>query len=282
MIRITPTTSDTLREHGRQRWNVRAARRTERNRGARQLRIKSNIWSQIKPVLAKRQLEKCGYCERWLGTDGVEFDVDHFRPKSQVDSWPSPTGYPADCGGAASSGYYLLAYNVENYVVACLSCNRTYKKTYFPTAQSRRLDDASAADLSAELPYLINPADPNERDPEELIGWNGVIPSSSHLSGFDRERVRVTIEVFKLTREDLLRDRYEVLCGLWSAHLLLRATNGRDQHAAEQWEVLAHHDSRHAACARAFKRLCETDPEAAQRELNMAKSLVSRPGNLRG
>src|SRR4051812_19371730 len=88
--------------------------------------VSTNLWSEIKPVLRAHQREKCAYCERKLGTAGIEWDVEHFRPKKRVDEWTSPS--VAAQTGAAGHGYFRLAFVPRNYLVACKPCNSVHKR----------------------------------------------------------------------------------------------------------------------------------------------------------
>ena len=49
----------------------------------------SPFWGQIKAVYMKLQKNKCAFCERELTTRPKDHDIEHFRPKRAVVSWPS-------------------------------------------------------------------------------------------------------------------------------------------------------------------------------------------------
>src|SRR5262249_14965047 len=112
------------------------------------------IWSEIKDVFLDMQSEKCAYCERKLGGKSYnrkEYDVEHYRPKNKVRSWPNTkalekiiargnSAYNFPMGEATTKGYYLLPYNIRNYAAACTGCNSTLKSNYFPIANKRVLD----------------------------------------------------------------------------------------------------------------------------------------------
>lgn len=58
---------------------------------------KSSIWSIVKPAFMRLQMNKCIFCERQFenGQYGkIEFDVEHFRPKSTIAAWPDPVRHP--------------------------------------------------------------------------------------------------------------------------------------------------------------------------------------------
>jgi hypothetical protein len=48
-------------------------------------------WSAVKAIYVSRQTAKCAYCERALETEQfglIEHDIEHYRPKREVESWP--------------------------------------------------------------------------------------------------------------------------------------------------------------------------------------------------
>jgi hypothetical protein len=53
-----------------------------------------SLWSDIKMVYITLQGGefggKCAYCEKWLESDKIEHDIEHFRPKAKVSRWNVP------------------------------------------------------------------------------------------------------------------------------------------------------------------------------------------------
>lgn len=96
----------------------------------------TNHWSDLKPILWKKQDERCAICEKILqGRGGA--DVEHYRPKED---------------------YWWLAYEPQNYYVACDECNRYEKGTKFPFAiGSSQVDYENKDKIDEEIPLLINP-----------------------------------------------------------------------------------------------------------------------------
>jgi hypothetical protein len=84
-------------------------------------------WSKVKTVFMKLQQNKCIYCERQLANRDygtIEWDLEHFRPKSKVACWPDHVrhrhlNYSFPTGPALTEGYHWLAYNLRNYASAC-------------------------------------------------------------------------------------------------------------------------------------------------------------------
>lgn len=94
---------------------------------------------------------KCVYCESRHGV----LDIEHFRPKNSVTD---ASRAPAPDGTArAHPGYYWLAYDLDNLMVACRDCNTGWKGDQFPLEDEQCRAWASTDDLAREKPMLINP-----------------------------------------------------------------------------------------------------------------------------
>ena len=114
-------------------WVAKAKKKTDRFRKIRKYQENSSSWSEIKPIFMEIQHNKCAYCERRLEGPPygrIEHDIEHFRPKNAIRKWPTQKiirerniQLNYSTGKASSEGYYLLAYNIENYVTACKTCN---------------------------------------------------------------------------------------------------------------------------------------------------------------
>jgi hypothetical protein len=158
---------------------------------------------------------KCAYCDGPAVTPGARADIDHFRPKGsvrhadgrivvlRVDVSGKPIKHP---------GYYWLAYELENFRLACQRCNREYKRDYFPVAGEH---STSTDDDAAEEAILVDPCGPE--DPARHIGIlrNGVVFGRTYKG-------KITIEVFGLNERglpDSRRDAYEQTCD-WAAKYL--------------------------------------------------------------
>ncbi len=265
MIRIPRVTKETLLEFdpSNKSWIQLAAERTQKNKDAACHLESGNIWSRVKPVFVELQQKKCGYCERVLGSGAIEWDVEHFRPKKRVEEWANDDSI-RDVGGSSPIGYYLLAYEPENYLASCKRCNSTFKANYFPTAAPRMLSAFTNADLRQEQAYLLNPADPEDPDPETAIRWWGIFPVCGQLDRSNDDRARATIAILGLaTRDDLLRERARTLFAVW---LAVKALLRGDETAHADLDLLCSSHFPHSSCARAFRQLCEDDFEAASDE----------------
>ena len=153
------------------------------------------LWSKpaVRQKLATMHNGRCCYCERLRDTSR-EADIEHFRPKTEVS------------GKAPSKpGYWWLAYDWENLLFACKTCNEEHKKTQFPIRGTRAT--APDNDLEGEGALLLNPV----RDsPEQVIGFDhSVVPGEVWVYGIgaDSDRGNITVRVCGLNRARLLKER---------------------------------------------------------------------------
>jgi hypothetical protein len=239
-----------------------------------------NEWSDIKQAYIDLQNSKCAFCEKPL-EGKIEQDVEHFRPKGAVVAWPVPKALAGEIKKAGfrvvqpstgeSKGYKYLAYHPLNYVTACKSCNSVRKKNYFPVAARRLLGGSDPTALGAEQPYLIYPLSDIDTDPEAMIEFTAITPRpKTGLTGFDRLRALVTIELFGLDnldhRRPLLIDRFETLEKVYLAlkgRTEFKTAAGR----ADAKAVVASYQSgrkRHTNCIKHFVALFDKNPAAAE------------------
>jgi uncharacterized protein (TIGR02646 family) len=159
---------------------------------------------EVKDLLVEIYQGKCCYCERkFLEID--DLDVEHFRPKGgfrqsfdqKIDELP---------------GYYWLAYDWENLLLSCRSCNQRYKKTFFPLENPAERARSHHDDFTRERPWFV---DPVRQDPREHIDFVDDAPRGLTLQG------QKTIDGLGLCRAglkgerrnwlDAIRKSYEVL-----------------------------------------------------------------------
>lgn len=197
----------------------------------------------VKEALVSAQHGKCCFCESKTGMDG---DVEHFRPKA---GFSQGTGAPIE-----GPGYYWLAYEWDNLLLACSICNQRFKRNHFPLADATKRARSHRSDVSQEDPLFINPC---ERDPEELISFRREIPYAIDGNHYAMS----TIEALGLNREILnerRRDRLEMLKALYTVVMSAdRIPKDEQQMVNEARRILAHAtsaDAEFAAMARAAAR----------------------------
>jgi hypothetical protein len=281
---ITQQALEALIDQESPTWRKRARRRTQGHRNAGRF-TGTGIWREIKRVYMELQHYKCAYCERALEKNwsaNIEYDVEHFRPKSRVTPWPTPEirkrrGIRYQVRNGATGGYPLLAHSHLNYLVACSVCNSPHKQDFFPIAGTAdsTLEDVPALNRK-EKPLLLFPIGDWGDEPEQFLTFVGCVPIPAKGSGHARRRAQVCIDLFELdTRGRLLSERAQVLMLLWP-HLEMRRTGSKAEKAsAQHWlnTVTAAHLP-HAACARAFVRLHQNNLPKAREHYKAACELV--------
>jgi hypothetical protein len=101
------------------------------------------LWSVPKHkaelVGASKILTKCAWCEQhceWRR----QLDVEHYRPKAAVTRWEGSPPLVSDVPPEqvpVSGGYWWLAFDWNNYSLACGPCNQGWKRNLFPVRGAR-------------------------------------------------------------------------------------------------------------------------------------------------
>jgi len=275
-------------------WRTEASKRTEANesRGCYVEPPKPN-WSRIKQVFVQLQSGKCAYCERKLGKGShlkVEWDLEHFRPKSAISVWPTAKmkkrgllfSHNFNLGTASETGYYLLAYDLRNYAVGCKACNSSFKRTYFPVAATRQLNSKDLATIAQEMPLLIFPIGDWGDDPETYLDFDEIVPIPRKTDLVVQRRAQVTIDFFSLgTREELLEERSNLITKLWAIHQAHKGMADPDEIADAQRLIEIHQriGAPHAACCRSYVALISIDEARAMAMARAANAFLDSKGS---
>ncbi|WP_237504210.1 AAA family ATPase [Pseudomonas syringae] len=152
----------------------------------------------VRNALRDLFFNKCAYCESHLSI--VAGDVETYRPKGAVSE------------SALHRGYWWLAVDWANLLIACPDCNRPRRHTddddnravsgkgnRFPLLDESARCLGPQDDLSREKPLLLNPC---VDDPDEhlIFDWGGLVAS-------DTLRGQTTIAVLGLNRRGLVEAR---------------------------------------------------------------------------
>ena len=165
-------------------------------------------WNEpdVRGVLYAMQWRVCAYCGRNLpGND--RGDVEHYRPKKKVT------------GDIEHGGYWWLAYELDNYVLSCRTCNSSRKRNKFPLrpGAGRRVTFENKANLKREARLLLHPVD----DP--LDDWISVdwelndsdlvqIGPRSGLTNTQTLQINESLKFFRVNMDQhLVKERLEVL-----------------------------------------------------------------------
>ncbi len=255
-------------------WRSRAAKRTAEFIKQKEYNEKTSIWGEVKAIFMNLHPNKCVYCERDMAGEEFgsgEYDLEHYRPKGRIEPYPTTVDgvtFSFPTGDSQPKGYYWLAYDLENYAVACITCNRGLKADRFPIAGTRGTALSSVTELNQiELPLLLFPL---RDDPEEFITFIGTTPIPKAKQGLKFKRALVTIAFFRLAdekREELYAARVKTICELWTQFEIIQTTQTASKKTAAQKRIdtLCSPKSGHSACAKAFFAMLQNDPERAWR-----------------
>jgi len=134
---------------------------------------------------------KCAYCESLLEKSQT-IHTNRFRPKQ----------FAMNLDGAVSkTHYWWLSYEWQNLYSSCSICDSS-KSTRFPVEGKRLVAQQSS---SKEEAILIDPC--NEKDFEEIHFY----PKEDGFMVELTKRGKITIDIFKLNRPNLIQARKEVV-----------------------------------------------------------------------
>lgn len=186
---------------------------------------RQNTWGHRELLAALRNVvgNKCWYSEVRL--EGADPNVDHFRPKGQVrevDDTFQQTGQ-------ISPGYWWLAFELRNYRLAAMHANQRRvdehtvggKWAYFPVRGDR-------APAPTEWGMIVEDnlaLDPCSSSDVGLLWFDpdgNPCASPRCRTDADAERVRVTIWLYHLDKDEIRRERSSQLADL---RIILRSAN---------------------------------------------------------
>lgn len=167
---------------------------------------------EVKKALETLFNGKCAYCESDVITTSA-IDKEHFRPKTSIKD---------ETTKESIRGYYWLAADWDNLLLACAHCNRTGthetiddkefvsgKLDYFPISDETKRA-VYGGDLIDEekVRLLLNPCIEN---PELIIKYNsdGEILPLDGISQKQEEMVETSVMTFGLNRSTLHKKRIE-------------------------------------------------------------------------
>ena len=166
---------------------------------------------EVKSALAELFHGKCAYCETSYDAS-QPMDVEHWRPKAQVES----------VLGNTKPAYYWLAATWENLLPSCIDCNRGRKQIDVLTGEERLAGKADQFPLeqgsprattpgqeTSEVPLLLNPCDD---EPETFLrATDAAVVKPATADGLPARRARASIDVYALNRSGLVLARKEHL-----------------------------------------------------------------------
>jgi len=181
-------------------------------------------WRDFKNEFSKAQNKKCAYCEMPV-IGGHPGDVEHFFPKGEVwelhedpKTWGIERTDLSTVQGRKHNvlsewGYWWLAYDWNNYLLACLVCNQYWKLSFFPVADTPR--SLPPTKVIKEQALLLNPFD-RKYDPADHLYFDDL----GQISALNKSpRGLATIQTCGLDRESL---RYWRIQNASRAHFLVK------------------------------------------------------------
>ena len=151
---------------------------------------------EVRDALAELFNDKCAYCEVRVGVNSKP-DVEHFRPKTGV----------IDEHGDKLPGYWWLAGQWQNLLLACQTCNRRFREggkgNFFPIEGERAEPFTTGEELAAEQPLLLDPT-VDEPDDHLVFFDDGTVASET-------ERGQTTIRIVALNRPELVAARQRAI-----------------------------------------------------------------------
>jgi hypothetical protein len=173
------------------------------------LKSKSHIWRGFAKYLAKMSYGKCWYSE--AKDAGANFDVDHFRPKSEAKRTQELTD---------KEGYIWLAFDWDNFRLSAQNCNRLNKDDVTSTTVGKGswfplLDGSPKACwenrcLNDEQPALIDPVIKSDLDFIDFDDVGRLIPSKLCV-GQPLLRVKESSVIYGLNLERMREARHKVM-----------------------------------------------------------------------
>ena len=253
-------------------WCSRAKKRSREINKKAVYAEKTSIWSEVKPVFMYLQRNRCIYCDRHIASlrvGSVEHDLEHYRPKGRV----------TEEDGSHTNGYYWLAYDFENFAVACKTCNQGLKMDRFPILGTRGVALANVTTLNqTELPMLIFPMVDN---PDEYMIFDGVTPKPKFKRGLKYKRAKITIDFFRLAdseREELHDARTLAIVLLWNSIRTIELSTDiaeREQNL-ELIKSMCSPEFPHSMCTKFFYALVKSNREKARDYFLQAHKYVIR------
>ena len=182
-----------------ERWpeeRERAARLADEGRNPSRFDFSMYNRPKVRDALSQLFHSKCAYCETRVGVTSKP-DVEHYRPKGNITNE----------FGDTDQGYWWLAGEWDNLLLACQTCNRRFRESgkgnFFPIAGERAATYTTGAELAAEQPLLL---DPTIDQPDDHLVF---LEDGSVVS--DTERGRTTIRIIGLNRDALQNARREAI-----------------------------------------------------------------------
>ncbi|WP_437298630.1 hypothetical protein [Sorangium sp. So ce426] len=164
------------------------------------------LWrkDEYKRKFVAAQHGKCGYCETYSLNHPPA--IEHYAPKGEVEALASE-GIEADglygvrdraTAQISPTGYHWLAYDWNNWLLACERCNTGWKRSLFPVREHPH--PCPPAPGRRYTPLLLNPY--GVEDPVEHLEFSAL---GDIIARHGSEYGEATIRTLGLSRRESLR-----------------------------------------------------------------------------
>ncbi len=161
----------------------------------------SDHWGKLKPWLSALSHGKCWFTE--AKDLASHMDVEHFRPKKEAKNWDDAT----------RDGYWWRAFDYTNYRFAGNVPNRK-KGGWFPLHPQSPCSLHDARCDESEDYGLLDPIEQTDADLLAFDDSGDAIPIPGTVDPWQLQRVKVSIDKYKLNEHDALPGERRVI---WKA-----------------------------------------------------------------
>lgn len=194
---------------------------------------------------SEQWLFKCAWCEE-VRPILRELDVDHYRPKARVTEWGGTPPIISDTPPPEINpgpGYWWLAFEWENYSLACKTCNEGWKRSLFPVVAPR--SGCVEGVEATETPLLLDPGSSfRTRDhfrwnlngvvePESLEGYATIVTCGLNRTPLMIRRGKVAIKTVNVL-DQFVRTEVEIVVGKLRRALRWQCL-GRERRNSRAW-----------------------------------------------
>lgn len=171
----------------------------------------------VKEALRDMFHEKCAFCESSIPKVS-DSHIEHFRPKGMITTFHAKNITP---------GYYWLASEWSNLLLACARCNSPHsetlkdstkysygKKNHFPLYNTSNSKRHQGIKREENVRLLINPTIDNPKNYLSFHILNGTI-SPKQNGNFQELRAQKSIYILGLNRKELAEFRKKVCSDFW-------------------------------------------------------------------
>lgn len=166
--------------------------------------INPDLYKLYRDALLDEFHYKCAFCDRSLRAQ-IKGDVEHIRPKSGVRDMRGTRVMRRTDSTRRHPGYWWLAYEWKNLVVACRDCNSAHKLERFPVERDYYAECEGEADVALLVHHHEDKDDPID---------NFLVNTATGDLILVTTKGTYTVDLFDLNRETMRDERMQALRGV--------------------------------------------------------------------